>query len=304
MGFDFTLLLGPVIGAAIGYITNDLAIRMMFRPHQAKYVFGIRVPFTPGIVPKEKHRIADSIGAAISENLMNREVLEKSLLSQEMMRKLNDSFDELMTAQKSNTDTVRQLLARFLNEDEIDKIKDDTCAEFATQMHTRLDSSNLGDMISHAVIQHVIEKMSGGVMGFLGADKMMSHMADAAEKLLTKHVNQIIANNSEQLITRLVDKEATTLLQTHVCQLLDGHDHQIDQLKQVVMNIYHAVITEHLPRILATIDINSIVRDRINEMDMDETERIIFGVIKKELRAIVWLGALLGAVIGTVNTLF
>ena len=304
MGFDFTLLLGPVIGAAIGYITNDLAIRMMFRPHQAKYVFGIRVPFTPGIVPKEKHRIAESIGAAISENLMNREVLEKSLLSQEMMRKLNDSFDELMTAQKSNTDTVRQLLARFLNEDEIDKIKDDTCAEFATQMHTRLDSSNLGDMISHAVIQHVIEKMSGGVMGFLGADKMMSHMADAAEKLLTKHVNQIIANNSEQLITRLVDKEATTLLQTHVCQLLDGHDHQIDQLKQVVMNIYHAVITEHLPRILATIDINSIVRDRINEMDMDETERIIFGVIKKELRAIVWLGALLGAVIGTVNTLF
>ncbi len=304
MGFDFTLLLGPVIGAAIGYITNDLAIRMMFRPHQAKYVFGIRVPFTPGIVPKEKHRIAESIGAAISENLMNREVLEKSLLSQEMMRKLNDSFDELMTAQKSNTDTVRQLLARFLNEDEIDKIKDDTCAEFATQMHTRLDSSNLGDMISHAVMQHVIEKMSGGVMGFLGADKMMSHMADAAEKLLTKHVNQIIANNSEQLITRLVDKEATTLLQTPVCQLLDGHDHQIDQLKQVVMNIYHAVITEHLPRILATIDINSIVRDRINEMDMDETERIIFGVIKKELRAIVWLGALLGAVIGTVNTLF
>ena len=304
MGFDFTLLLGPVIGAAIGYITNDLAIRMMFRPHQAKYVFGIRVPFTPGIVPKEKHRIAESIGAAISENLMNREVLEKSLLSQEMMRKLNDSFDELMTAQKSNTDTVRQLLARFLNEDEIDKIKDDTCAEFATQMHTRLDSSNLGDMISHAVMQHVIEKMSGGVMGFLGADKMMSHMADAVEKLLTKHVNQIIANNSEQLITRLVDKEATTLLQTPVCQLLDGHDHQIDQLKQVVMNIYHAVITEHLPRILATIDINSIVRDRINEMDMDETERIIFGVIKKELRAIVWLGALLGAVIGTVNTLF
>lgn len=304
MGFDFNLLLGPVIGAAIGYITNDLAIRMMFRPHQAKYVFGIRVPFTPGIVPKEKHRIAESIGAAISENLMNREVLEKSLLSQEMMRKLNDSFDELMTAQKSNTDTVRQLLARFLNEDEIDKIKDDTCAEFATQMHTRLDSSNLGDMISHAVMQHVIEKMSGGVMGFLGADKMMSHMADAAEKLLTKHVNQIIANNSEQLITRLVDKEATTLLQTPVCQLLDGHDHQIDQLKQVVMNIYHAVITEHLPRILATIDINSIVRDRINEMDMDETERIIFGVIKKELRAIVWLGALLGAVIGTVNTLF
>ena len=39
-------------------------------------------------------------------------------------------------------------------------------------------------------------------------------------------------------------------------------------------------------------------------MDMDESERIILSVMNKELRAIVWLGALLGAIIGTVNSLF
>jgi uncharacterized membrane protein YheB (UPF0754 family) len=39
-------------------------------------------------------------------------------------------------------------------------------------------------------------------------------------------------------------------------------------------------------------------------MEMDESERIILSVMNKELRAIVWLGALLGAIIGTVNSLF
>ena len=51
-------IIPPLVGAAIGYITNDIAIRMLFRPHEAKYLFGKQLPFTPGIIPKEKGRLA------------------------------------------------------------------------------------------------------------------------------------------------------------------------------------------------------------------------------------------------------
>ena len=74
---ELTYIARPLIGAVIGYITNDIAIRMLFRPRRAKYIFGFRLPFTPGLIPKEKARIAASIGEAVSKNLMNREVLEK-----------------------------------------------------------------------------------------------------------------------------------------------------------------------------------------------------------------------------------
>ena len=64
--------------------------------------------------------------------------------------------------------------------------------------------------------------------------------------------------------------------------------------------------SRHLnPCFLATrfmIDISSIVEHRIQEMDMEEAEYIILSVMRKELRAIVWLGALLGAVMGTIMT--
>ena len=46
---EISYLLAPLVGGVIGYITNDIAIRMLFRPHSAKYIMGIHIPFTPGI---------------------------------------------------------------------------------------------------------------------------------------------------------------------------------------------------------------------------------------------------------------
>lgn len=36
-------------------------------------------------------------------------------------------------------------------------------------------------------------------------------------------------------------------------------------------------------------------------MDVNETEKLIFQVMDKELKAIVWLGTLLGLVMGSIN---
>ena len=52
MNIELSYLLGPAVGALVGYITNDVAIRLMFKPTHPKYVFGMRIPFTPGLIPK------------------------------------------------------------------------------------------------------------------------------------------------------------------------------------------------------------------------------------------------------------
>ena len=50
--------------------------------------------------------------------------------------------------------------------------------------------------------------------------------------------------------------------------------------------------------------IGPLSRNRINELDIEEGEEIIFAVMDKELRANVWLGALLGCVIGAFSSVF
>lgn len=299
----YHFLIGPAVGAVIGYITNDIAIRMLFRPHEAKYFMGFHIPFTPGIIPKEKSRIAASIGKAVSENLMNREVLEKSLLSDEMLAKMGSAIDEFVTTQSNNDETIEQFASHYLTSDDISAMRGNVTEGIVKMITGKLQDSQLGNNIAHMAIEHAVEKTRNSVAGLFGADKFVAGVAQPIERLLAKHINEILQNNSEQMVEGLVNDQSDQLMGMTMRQLVTGHNDQIAQIKNGIFNAYRVIITEHLPRILQDIDISTIIEQRINEMDMKEAEAIILDVMKKELRAIVWLGALLGSIMGTINAL-
>lgn len=305
MNIELSYLLGPAVGALVGYVTNDVAIRLLFKPTHPKYVFGLKIPFTPGLIPKERGRIAEAVGTSISENLMNKEVLEKNLLSEDMLTKIGEGYDTFIAKQRANTEKLRDFLSHFLSAEDLSKIQSDAGGELAAQIHSRLADSNLGTMLAHAAVEHAISKMENSLLGIaFNAEQFLILLQEPAEHLLSKQINQIIHNNSEEIVTNLIGQESDKLLDTPVCDLLRDHDEQLAQLRSILLDGYRQVISVHLPKILSTIDISRIIRDRINEMDIEEGERIILDVMDKELRAIVWLGALLGGIIGAVNSFF
>ncbi len=67
----------PVAGGIIGYFTNDIAIKMLFRPYRAYYLFGRKLPFTPGLIPANQERLAKKISDTIMGSLLTPEALEK-----------------------------------------------------------------------------------------------------------------------------------------------------------------------------------------------------------------------------------
>lgn len=77
-----------MVGSLIGYVTNWLAIKMLFRPYKEKYILGIKVPFTPGVIPKEKSRIARSIGNTVEHHLLTPEKLNENIKSNEFKEKI------------------------------------------------------------------------------------------------------------------------------------------------------------------------------------------------------------------------
>ena len=326
MSFELSYLLGPVSGGIIGYFTNWLAIKMMFRPHQAKYVFGIHIPFTPGIIPKEKGRMSEAIGAAISENLMSKDVLERYLLSDDMLNKIRSSVGEFVNRQKTNEESVRQFLMHYLSAEEVTNISSNINEGIAQQTYTKLAAPAFGNTVAKVVMEHVSKMLSGdgakvlltGIGGLakglngvaaslLGVDivgKFLGLLREPAERFLANNINEMLRTNGKEIVCNMVGNEVDSFLDKPIAQLLDGRDEQLAKIPNTVEPIYKTTITEHLPHILESLDISKIVSERINEMDMDETEKLIFQVMDKELKAIVWLGALLGAAIGTVNILF
>ena len=60
----------PLAGAVIGYFTNDLAIRMLFRPFRPYYLGKRQLPFTPGVIPRNQERLAKNVAKTIMQSLL------------------------------------------------------------------------------------------------------------------------------------------------------------------------------------------------------------------------------------------
>jgi uncharacterized membrane protein YheB (UPF0754 family) len=66
----------PVLGGIIGYFTNDIAIKMLFRPYRAIYFGKKRIPFTPGLIPRNQERLAKNISDTIMGSLLTPQELQ------------------------------------------------------------------------------------------------------------------------------------------------------------------------------------------------------------------------------------
>lgn len=109
MTFIWTLLFMAFIGALIGGFTNHLAIKMLFRPHEAKYIGSWRVPFTPGLIPKRRDELARQFGKTVTNYLLTPETFRKKLLTPAMQLKAENFLqqkleDHILHSDKSLND--------------------------------------------------------------------------------------------------------------------------------------------------------------------------------------------------------
>jgi uncharacterized membrane protein YheB (UPF0754 family) len=116
----WTYVVPPLAGLAIGYFTNDIAIKMLFRPYRPYRVFGWRIPFTPGLIPQNQPRLAKQIAKTIMGSLLTPEELHnlaRKLLQTERMQAgirwlLGVALDRLQDPQHQQQ--TAQVLARIL----------------------------------------------------------------------------------------------------------------------------------------------------------------------------------------------
>lgn len=92
-------LLPPLLGAVIGYVTNFIAIRMLFRPLHPWYVANWRLPLTPGIIPSKRQKLARRIGVMVGEHLLTAEdvaaTLEQPHVQQQLETLVREQLEQL-----------------------------------------------------------------------------------------------------------------------------------------------------------------------------------------------------------------
>ena len=290
----------PVVGGIIGYITNDLAIRMLFRPRKAVFIGRFHVPFTPGLIPSQQGRIAQSIGSVISSQLLNEETLRQTLLSEDAIQTLRSKARTALRVLSRDERRVSDLFRRPAIREKVDMNVEELQQKLSDVLCAKIIEARLG----YAVVDSVV----GNRMDFITQNKLFARLIDdsaqeAIRDKLAEKVNELIAERAPDASEAIVARFRSELMDARLCDLYAKHQDKEEKLIDGLTGIYTALLGDNLGKLLQAINIEQIVVDKINAFDAAQLEAMIFGIMKRELKAIVYLGALLGFLMGFINLL-
>ena len=293
-------IVAPLLGGVIGYITNDLAIKMLFRPRKAIYIGKFHVPFTPGLIPSQQGRIASSIGDVISTQLLNEETLRQTLLSEKTIGGLQDKARAFLRTLSKDERRVSDLLRKPEIQDRVNVSVEEMEQKLTDGLAAKIVEAKLG----YAVVDSAI----GNKMDFLTQNKLFMMLVDgnaqeSIKEKLAEKVDEVINERAPDVAAAIVNKFKTDIMDARLCDLYAKYHDKEDMLIDRLTELYTSILGDNLGKLLRAINIEKIVVDKINGLDPAGLEAMIFGIMKKELRAIVYLGALLGFMMGFINLL-
>ena len=300
MKFEF--LVGPIVGAIIGGITNSLAIKMLFRPIHPIKIGNYTLPFTPGVIPKEKARIAHKVGQVVSQELLSEQVLQSWLLQDQVYKQIEEGIDRYLQEYMNNEKTVQDIL--------IDSVGKERSMYYVCEVEEQITEKLYGKILSMEIGKLIIERIQGayqegkfsnmlGPMSFLINESLIESIAGKLEPIISKFIEE----EGEIIIRQAVEEESHNLLETRMDTLAEKLENYNELIKKNALRVYEKMVSQYMGQILQTIDIAKIVEERILSLDPLEIERIIISIMRKELNAIVWFGVFLGAIMGCITSL-
>lgn len=300
---DFRILIPPIIGAIIGYITNDIAIKMLFHPRKPIYIGRWQLPFTPGLIPKEKHRVARSIGNVVSNQLLNSDTLVNVLTSDDMLQKMRNGMEAVIEKNRINEDTIEDTLLKVAPAEVVDNTVSDIKENTTSLVYGKLVGMHFGEAISIHILQKLnykLGEMTRGVLASFFDENLVKSVAVSIGEMIDK----AISDHSREIVETVIGKETDKLMNTRICDLIAQYEDKLPSAMDFIVDTYVSTVKNNLAQVLQGINLAKVVEDKIASFDVVQLEQMIFGIMKKELNAIVYLGALLGFLMGWITPLF
>ncbi len=245
------------ISGLIGFLTNWLAITMLFRPSKKRPVFG------QGLVPKQKDRIAYRLAAAVSEDLINPDIIKQKIQESQAISKYREQA----------TEYIRQVIDDPEFRAELKILAVSYVDEMIAEPEVR---ANIAETIIHQIENNIeensFEKVALKAYSFIKGQEMQTLVEDALVKL---------PGGVEKGLDKLDD-------------FLDTLPDRIDAHSTTIEN----VVTSLLYKLINQLDVHSLVEDNLREYDEQRLEKLIKNASNDQLRYIQYLGAVLGTLGG------
>ena len=183
MDTNLQFIILPIVGALIGTITNELAIRMLFRPYTKKYFLKIPLPLTPGIIPKQQKIIAKNIAETFEAHLLNADDLAELLVSEKAQLVINQKVDnifEQLGPLASFASTMKPKIIEYFNSAIKDLLQDNNWKQgtnIKQKIELKINAMNIATLeklilgFSRKQFRHItlFGAFLGGIIGLIQA---------------------------------------------------------------------------------------------------------------------------------------
>ncbi len=151
----------PFIAALTGWITNWIAIKMLFHPKKPINILGITIQ---GIFPKRQKALAMSIGGLVSKELFSIEDMKKGFQNPEHLEPVYAILDaKLDKFLKEKLPAAMPMLSMFMGDKAIGKVKEVLSKEFRESLPDMINTftENMEkDMDIEKIVTEKVESFS------------------------------------------------------------------------------------------------------------------------------------------------
>lgn len=244
----------PVVGAFIGYVTNRIAIRMLFRPLKAWEIGGIRVPMTPGVIPSKRGELAVNMGEVVGDHLLTSSEIGRGLQQEVFQNHLYNLIQERLEGvlQKDLGNLASTIPQKF-------KVYFDIGTktiryQLKEQVHTFIQSQEFAETVDNAIetrLDLFLDQNVGTIVTGTNREKTY------------RFVEESIARMFE---SEAMDQWVEDFVHQKVYNALQQEKSLADILPESLQDLFQAMIEKQVPPFLGKIALivsEADVRDKI-----------------------------------------
>lgn len=295
-----TLLSGPIIGAIIGYCTNYIAVKMLFRPKNPVMIGGKQLPFTPGIIPRRKAALGAAVGKAVESELFNGEDVKQILASPSSKKVVADGISSMISQVINSDKSIETLLLETVGERTYEDTMYQLQETIADKVVTNVVDMNLGPLLCEKAGAVIAENIANPLIAMFITPDLLNQFAEPVNQEIARYIQGEGYNKIEEIL----EKELNEATAKTPVELVPSFRLIMYHLQDKIGDLYLDFIDKHAANIAAQFNIRQVVEAKMAAMSNEDLENLVLSVMKKELNMIVNLGALIGFVLGLLNTLF
>jgi len=309
----YSLLITPFVTGLVGYCTNWLAIKMLFRPHKKSFLsFGWQ-----GVIPKNRGKLAAEIGVLVGDKLLRQEDIQSAFFSENVQEKLEKAVEtELKSFLEKDfgklsgviektgikSDVAVTALLQAVNSG---GLIDHFISDIKKTVKDKVFDIKIGDLEEHAdgiksaveailatgrIQSEAVNSISSSINNFVMSGKSLADVIPDTLLSKTEQLSEFVTQKIlESLDNAMRDPKTRKKVSAKLVDIKDSHfsDGAVDQLKLGFLNMFMnedsivELVDKYLPKLVTSIKESEEVKKKIS-VSIDE---YIKGVLNKPLFA-------------------